>query len=334
MPTNALPTAANSLLKKAILGLFQLGRSCASLRPRHWGILPGTKQKVRFLLCSIFQAPTPCLKNGSASLHGTQAVFQQPANALAGVTVMVTRPRHQAARLCKLIEACGGRVIVFPVLDIIDIEDIAPARALVARLEEFDLAIFVSANAVHKAAPLIAARAGLPAQLRVAVIGGRSAEALQSHGLRADIQSPAGFTSEALLALPEMHRVQGKNVVIFRGAGGRELLGEALTQRGAAVNYAEVYRRARPECESTALARILEENKNIIIVATSNEGLQNLFEMAGAQGQPLLGHTRLVVMSARNAEFARNFGMGATVVAEQTGDEGLLGGVVTAAQRS
>ena len=254
-------------------------------------------------------------------------------SALAGVTVVVTRPRHQAARLCHLIEARGGRAVQFPVMEIIDVEDIGPARALIQRLDEFDLAIFVSANAVHNAAPLITARAGFPARLRVAVIGRRTAEALQTHGLRADIQSQAGFTSEALLALPEMQHVQGKNVVIFRGAGGREWLGEALTQRGAHVSYAEVYRRVRPEYESAALVRVLEENKSTIIVVTSNEGLQNLFEMAGTEGQPLLRHTRLVVMSARNAECARRLGFGTAVVAAQVGDEGLLAGVITAAQQ-
>ena len=43
-------------------------------------------------------------------------------------------------------------------------------------------------------------------------------------------------------------------------------------------------------------------------------------------------HTRLVVMSARNAEFARSLGFSAAVVAEQAGDEGLLDGVITAMQ--
>jgi len=77
-----LQRTANRLLKKSFHGLFQLGRSCASLRSRHWGILPGTKQKVRFLLCFIFQTPTPCLKNGGPSVGRTQAVFQQPARTL------------------------------------------------------------------------------------------------------------------------------------------------------------------------------------------------------------------------------------------------------------
>ncbi|MDA1106849.1 MAG: uroporphyrinogen-III synthase [Proteobacteria bacterium] len=256
------------------------------------------------------------------------------ADTLAGVTVVVTRPRHQAARLCHLIEARGGRAVLFPVLEIIDVEDSGPARALIQRLDEFDLAIFVSANAVHKAAPMIAARAGFPARLRVAAIGRRTAEVLQAHGLRADIQPQEGFTSEALLALPEMQNVQGKNIVIFRGTGGRALLGETLTQRGAHVSYAEVYRRVRPVCEGAELVRVLEDNKKVVMVVTSNEGLQNLFEMAGVQGQPLLRHTRLVVMSARNAECARSLGFGKAVVAEQADDEGLIDGVITAAQHN
>ncbi len=55
--------STNRRLKKAIHGLFQ-----------------PAKQKARFLLCFIFQAHKPCLKNGGASLHRAQAVFQQPAS--------------------------------------------------------------------------------------------------------------------------------------------------------------------------------------------------------------------------------------------------------------
>lgn len=256
-----------------------------------------------------------------------------PTDPLAGVTVLVTRPRHQAGRLCQLIEARGGRAVLFPVLEITEVEDISPARELIARLEEFDFAIFVSANAVQMAAPMLDSRADFPAWLQVAVIGKRTAEALQAQGLRVDIVPQEGFTSEALLAMPEMHDVQGKSVVIFRGAGGREALGDTLAQRGAQISYAEVYRRVRPAGEGVALTKILEENSNLIIVVTSNEGLQNLFDMAGARGQSLLQRAVLVVMSKRNAELARLLGFSApAVVVERTGDEGLLDAALAAAR--
>ena len=67
---------------------------------------------------------------------------------------MVTRPAHQAARLCELIRAAGGEALAFPVLEIAPVEDAAPVRALLARRDEFDIALFVSSNAGDLAAAL------------------------------------------------------------------------------------------------------------------------------------------------------------------------------------
>ena len=64
---------------------------------------------------------------------------------------MVTRPAHQAAHLAESIRAAGGNALLFPVIEIADIEDARPLLALIDRLDEFDWAIFVSPNAVNKA---------------------------------------------------------------------------------------------------------------------------------------------------------------------------------------
>jgi uroporphyrinogen-III synthase len=52
---------------------------------------------------------------------------------------------------------------------------------------------------------------------------------------------------------------QGKRVIIFRGEGGRELLGETLKQRGAAVEYVSCYRRARPQLDPAPLLKLWEK---------------------------------------------------------------------------
>ena len=59
--------------------------------------------------------------------------------------------------------------------------------------------------------------------------------------------------SEGLLALPELANVAGNRIVIFRGAGGRELLHSMLAARGARVEQIECYRRARPVTDAAGL---------------------------------------------------------------------------------
>ena len=61
---------------------------------------------------------------------------------LAGRGIVVTRPAHQAAHLVELITAAGGKPILFPVIEIVAVGDPQPLRALIDRLDQFDIAIF------------------------------------------------------------------------------------------------------------------------------------------------------------------------------------------------
>lgn len=237
---------------------------------------------------------------------------------------MVTRPAHQAARLCELIRAAGGEALAFPVLEIAPIDDPAPARALFARLQEFDIALFVSANAVDHAAALLGGEA-LPSALKLAAVGRRTAERAREHFHRIDIEAPPPYNSEALLATPALREVGGKRIVIVRGAGGRELLAETLRARGAEVRYAEVYRRLEPDTD-TDLDSVRSSRPRIdLVVVTSNDGLRNLVSMAGERHRDWLLAAQLVVISPRTAEFAADIGfVRPAAVAHTATDEALL----------
>lgn len=242
---------------------------------------------------------------------------------LAGRRVVLTRPVGQAGQLAELVRAAGGEPILFPTLEILDTGKPEPLIALVDRLESFDLAVFISANAVNKALALVRSRRSWPPALRVAAVGRASERALQRHGFAAVIVPQQGFDSEALLALPELNQVAGKRVLIFRGEGGRELLAQTLAQRGAVVEYAECYRRGLPRIDAAPLIALWEQGRLDAFTATSGEALANLFELLGAAGRQCLQTTPLFVPHERIAATARELGA-RTVVLTGPGDEGLV----------
>ena len=195
--------------------------------------------------------------------------------ALAGRGILVTRPREQAQGLAALIEAAGGNALVFPAIEIEDLPDLRPILGLLDRLDEFDIAIFISPSAVHKALNLVRSRRGQrpwPPQLRVAAVGRGSRRELERQGFDDVIAPQAHADSEALLALAELADVAGRRIVIFRGDGGRELLGDALAARGAAVENAEGYRRGRARHEHAPLVRAPVGGRRDLLVAVWRAG--------------------------------------------------------------
>ena len=248
---------------------------------------------------------------------------------LGGLGVLVTRPRGQGERLCRLVEGAGGRAVHLPVLEIRPPEDPERARAaLEAGLAPGALAIFVSANAVRGALAL--RPAPWPVGLELAAVGRATAGALEAAGLAVGLVAPPPHDSEALLGLPALRRVEGRPVLLVRGAGGRELLARELAARGARLQEAVVYRRARPERGLEALDPAVRRALGAVVV-TSGEALGHLLAMAREAGLlPWLLGLRLAAISARVAEQARAAGFRSVAVAPRASDEGLLEGLLRA----
>ena len=246
---------------------------------------------------------------------------------LAGRHVVVTRPAGQAAHFATALTGQGAIPVLYPVLEIRDIENVAPVLDAAIRLDSYDLAVFVSPNAIEKALALILPRRSWPAALRVAALGKSSERELARHGIHGVISPALRFDSEALLELPELIDVRGRRVIIFRGEGGRELLGDTLKARGAVVDYVTCYRRVRPQLDPAPLLKLWEEGQLDAVTLTSSEGLRNCFDMVGRLGQAWLRKTPAFVPHVRIAEQAQALGL-ARVIATDPGDDGLLAGLV------
>lgn len=214
---------------------------------------------------------------------------------LEGLGVVVTRPLEPARALARSLEARGARVFVFPALAIEDLEPTPELAAALDALPQAAIAIFVSAHAVEKGLAAVRARGPWPARVEVAAIGDATAQALRNSGFE-HVISPAGRNdSEGLLETARLQAVRGENIIVFRGQGGREHLGDTLEARGAKVRYAQCYRRVRPFADPAPLLAAFDRGEVQAVSALSGETLENFVEMMGTEGERRLKAATLVV---------------------------------------
>ncbi len=242
---------------------------------------------------------------------------------LDGIGVIVTRPQRQAAVLAGRIAALGGTPLIWPAIVILPpVDGEALARAHAA-LGGYDIAIFVSANAVEFGGR---AAGAWPAHIATFAPGPGTAEALAEAGI-ANARIPVkSWDSEGLLELPDLADVTGKRIVIFRGEGGREFLGNALRMRGGIVDHVPCYRRVAPQSGADGLIEAMRDGRADALTLTSAEGLDNLLAALGPAGRVPLAALPVFAAHPRIAERAREHGLSAVETAG--GDAGLLAGLL------
>jgi uroporphyrinogen-III synthase len=200
---------------------------------------------------------------------------------LRGLTLIVTRPRAQASRSANALRDAGAAVIEFPVLDIAPIE---------ATLAAFDVArtsgfIFVSANAVAYGVPALRRTGEIAASTEIFAIGRATASALVDAGFKDVVSPQQSIDSEGLLAMPQLQSVAGRHMIIVKGTsepGGRTILEQTLTARGAVVSVFECYRRAPAVPDTTqrdAFRNALATAPKLACFALSVETLDSFIEI-------------------------------------------------------
>ena len=241
---------------------------------------------------------------------------------LRGLGVVITRPREPAEALARSLEDEGARTFVFPALAIEDLPPTPELEAAIAALPRASLAIFVSAHAVERGLAAVRARMPWPDAVEVAAVGEATAEALRNSGFARVISPRERHDSEALLETARLQAVEGENIIVFRGEGGRERLREGLEARGARVAYAQCYRRVRPRTDPAPLLAAWARGEVHAVSALSGETLENFVALLGPQGEARLRSTALVVPHAAIAAH-RDAGRFARVLVSAHGHEAL-----------
>ena len=267
----------------------------------------------------------------------------------AKLRVLVTRPAGQSDRLVDVLADAGITASCLPLLNLEAVDEVAKVESIkkqLLQLGQQDFVIFISSNAVKYTAEFLARyNLAWPMLLPCIPIGGATAKAIQDLGwlLERDVEnhnsaekklpdclsgslsaSLSTYSSEKLLAELSRRDVNEKNITIFRGEGGRELLADNLTSRGASVEYCEMYKRQHPNYSSDQFEKALGDNLTAILFA-SGETLENFYRhIQRDRLEATVENVPIIVPSERIKVLAEHYGFKHILIAVNASAEGFL----------
>ena len=218
------------------------------------GTLPGQRTLLATLADVAERAAAEGIRAPAVTVVGPVAALREQlawleARPLHGRTVAVTRARALASALAARLRTLGATVVEAPAIRT------QPLPAALPDLGAYDLLCVTSPNGAHELFARLAAAdadARALAGLTVAAIGPGTARALGEHGIRPDVV-PARAVAEGLVE--SLAGVDMRRALIVRGREGRDVLPDALLERGAEVDILVLYETvAEPLDEATARA--------------------------------------------------------------------------------
>jgi uroporphyrinogen III methyltransferase/synthase len=274
------------------------------------------------------QVGAPALIVVGAVAKRRQALGWLERRPLHGRSVVVTRARAQASGLAATLRGLGATVVELPAIRIEPRIESDEVSAALAALGEYSLVCLTSPNGVRLLFEAMG-DAGLDARAlagaTVAAIGPGTALALAEGGVVADVV-PERFVAEALVEALAGIEVEGRRVLVARAAEARDVLPDALRERGAEVDVVPLYETVReaPGEESIAAAQSAD-----YVTFTSSSTVANLTE---ALGDRFPAGARIVSIGPVTSGAVRAAGLEVDVEAERHDVDGLLAALLADAQ--
>jgi uroporphyrinogen III methyltransferase/synthase len=248
---------------------------------------------------------------------------------LHGRRVVVTRARAQASGLAATLRGLGAEVVELPAIRIEPRIDTEEVREATRSIGEYALVCITSLNGADLLFEALA-DASLDARAlagaTVAAIGPGTARGLARHGIAADVV-PERFVAEALVEALAATEVEGKRVLVARAAEARDVLPDALRERGAEVDVVALYETVREQPDDDAVEAAQAAD---YVTFTSSSTVTNLTE---ALGDRFPRSARVVSIGPVTSETARAAGLEVNVEADRHDVDGLLAALLDDVRR-
>jgi uroporphyrinogen III methyltransferase/synthase len=244
---------------------------------------------------------------------------------LFGKRILVTRPRHQADTLSRLLMERGTQPIELPAIGIRSIDDSTQLDNAIGNLATYHWVVFTSTNGVEaffKRLEALKLDSRALHGRQIGAIGPATAQALMARGVMPDY-TPENYSSEGIIAGLKSHSVSGKRFLLPRADIAGEELTRGLNELGAEVHEITAYRTV-PEPEAIAQARQMLLAKEIQVTTfTSPSAVVNLVAVFG--GDPAaINSSKVACIGPKTAESAIRAGLKVDIVAQEYTMNGLV----------
>lgn len=250
-----------------------------------------------------------------------------------GAPVIVTRPAVPGRRLATALRARGMEVAWWPAFEIAPPPDEARVREALGRLAAYDLALFVSPNAVHATAQRLAS--DWPAGTVIGAVGAGTRDAA-----RAELRGAAAAVvvapddgdesgSEAFWRAWQASGRRARRVLLLRAATGRDWIIDRLRGVDAEVDALAVYGRCPHRLAEGERARLrgwMAQGRAPVTIVSSADAVGAVIEQVQAiEGAAAwLRDGRAIATHPRIAERLQAAGFGKVEVSAP-GDPDVIG---------
>lgn len=201
---------------------------------------------------------------------------------LVGKRILVTRARHQASQLTKILEDFGAEVIEIPAIEIQSPETFEPLDEALRNLQRYQWLIVTSTNTMQtlrERAAVTGISVHAFSHLHIAAVGATTAQALAEFGLEVTVK-PKEYVAESLLEAVG-NNLRGQRVLIARSAIARDVIPKALAETGAIVDAVDAYRTIVPQSSLSRIAELFSGRHSIpdAVTFTSSSTVTNFFQL-------------------------------------------------------
>jgi uroporphyrinogen III methyltransferase / synthase len=250
---------------------------------------------------------------------------------LANRTILLACSAKKMAELAAGIEAMGGNALLFPVIEVQDVEDKQSLDNALASLNEYAWIIFSSAYGVKffvqrlKRLGIRMAGENMP---KICAIGPATAKEIHESGYDVELV-PEKFVADGVLeALTKYHgsleALAGRRVLIPRAKEAREVIPEALAAAGILVDAVPCYQTVRAEPVQASIEQLKNQHPDMIVF-TSSSTIKSFVEILGKrEGIKALMESTVAVLGPITADTAESYGKSPDVLPRENTIASLL----------